>query len=390
MAMRTMKDTKHSPPTDVSGDDASLALALHLQEEENVQARARNVQMKEKKKKNTRRRRLPPQGNVWARGRAKTTAVVSIGEQIDKAAAERLWKKELENYANGGQRRKSRSRSRGRKVPLHALAKGGGNFILQYNIWKQQEDNIERFKAPNISSLLQLDGLKNLFPKVSHSIVEEAFMDAGRNYEVALLWLCHNYPNAKAKKKLHALQGRQSVPLVEFNKETAAEEEEEVKANADESSHAAELRNFILSHLGASTITSRENPQKVYNNYRSKIHDLRKQRDKILKKAAGSAGHKQQGTCALAVVVDEVRLIRTKIRRAQLEAIKGIYLFTNRGRDNSRSVDLHGLHVTESIKVLRILLTIAGKGEYRVITGKDNTAVARRALGQRWSDSLMD
>jgi len=328
--IRAMKDTKHSP-TKNEDNDASLALALHLQEEENERARARINQNKEKNKKNTRRSRLPQQGgSVWARpgsrGRTnrKVTPVVSIGEQIDKAEAERLWKKELENLANGGRSRKSRSRSRGRKMPLHALAESRGSFIHQYNIWKQQKDCVERFKAPNISSLLQLDGLKSLFPKVSHTIVEEAFMDAGRNYEVALLWLCRYYPNAEAKKKARALKGKQSAPLVDFNKDTD-KEEKETKADADERPHAAELRNFILANLGASTITSRENPQKVYNLYRSNIHDLRKQRDKILNKAAGSAGHKQKGTVtgALAVVLDEVRLIRKKIRRAELEAIKG-------------------------------------------------------------------
>eukprot|EP00466_Bigelowiella_natans_P016745 jgi/Bigna1/76863/fgenesh1_pg.44_\ len=338
--IRAMKDTKHSP-TKNEDNDASLALALHLQEEENERARARINQNKEKNKK--------------------------VNNKNNKVV-------------------------QGRRTPVEA---DFHNKVVVYGPVRQMEVEVGNHEV--VVEIQYMEATKRLCREiqspeyqVSHTIVEEAFMDAGRNYEVALLWLCRYYPNAEAKKKARALKGKQSAPLVDFNKDTD-KEEKETKADADERPHAAELRNFILANLGASTITSRENPQKVYNLYRSNIHDLRKQRDKILNKAAGSAGHKQKGTVtgALAVVLDEVvRLIRKKIRRAELEAIKGIYLFTNRGRDNSRSVDLHGLHVNESIKVaarlfsqsicpsdklsakvLRILLTIAGKGEYRVVTG---------------------
>jgi len=429
-----------SPPARGSGgscaEDESLALALQLQEQEGLAVRLNstvketiaittkgNDHTKKKKSRKLKQKKrvaaakkglsAPVSGGVWgqrARERKRLEAGIlgarvagagakgmSLQEALDRKEAKRIRDAELRSSGRWSRQKRSSSRGKrkGRTLSPHSLDRELRAKPLsdQYSMWKSRKGR-DWLHTPHLSSFLKLDALKKLFPRVDNGEIEVFFKNAGHDFYVALLGLHTRYPNQEAKRKIQALEGSgQRAPLIQLPSSG-----KDVKGKSDNSSDSglgAELRRFLLKHLDASPTADSRNQkrQKVYDQYREEVSYLRRQRDKVLRNAAGSSmgGHSALAG-AMAVATEEVREIRKQIRQAETEAIKGIFLFTNDGLDNHRKVDLHGLHVAEGRKVLRILLGFAqkaGRKEYRVITGVGNNSRGCARLGPAMEQYVM-
>eukprot|EP00467_Chlorarachnion_reptans_P025378 CAMPEP_0114505080 /NCGR_PEP_ID=MMETSP0109-20121206/10652_1 /TAXON_ID=29199 /ORGANISM="Chlorarachnion reptans, Strain CCCM449" /LENGTH=579 /DNA_ID=CAMNT_0001683475 /DNA_START=473 /DNA_END=2212 /DNA_ORIENTATION=- len=316
---------------------------------------------------------------VWGRGTGISSSakrnVLNIAEELDREKAQELWKEELRNLESGNTGKTGRRGAnwKGKKVTPQLLGGGCDPLTMKtFNRWKGTSGK-DWLTTPHLSSFLKLDAVKKLYPSVNDDTIEETFRNAGFDFYVTLLWLQNQYPNEDAAKKIRSLEDERragSLFAMDMKERKESSETSHSQAQGGLSSH---LRKFLLENLDPSGSSfGGSNRQKYYEEARESVLGLRRRREKICRRAASGSNNPAAIAGAMTLAVEQMKKIRKEIKTAELEVLKSMYLFSNKEIDNSKKVDLHGLHVAESRRILAELMKIVrnrGRKEYRVVTG---------------------
>mmetsp|Transcript_18670 Transcript_18670/g.27917 ORF Transcript_18670/g.27917 Transcript_18670/m.27917 type:complete len:600 (+) Transcript_18670:78-1877(+) len=239
--------------------------------------------------------------------------------------------------------------------------------------------------SATLGELLKFRALKELFPLVNESIVEDTYRNAGCDFVVALHWMHQQFPNTAAMKKIKQIETKgNSQPLIDRklsgdnkgNLYTAKK-----KADTNIPSNVSEyLWVFLKKNLDASRgfKSSSNRDKKAISRHRERTQNLQSKRDEMYRRISASSSGANVGAVYLARQ-KEIQSIKHDILEARREAMKSVYLESNAHVDNLKKVDLHGLYVAEAQKILRALFALAqrnGRTEYMVVTG-----VGRHTIG---------
>ncbi|GAB5360428.1 hypothetical protein AAMO2058_000627100 [Amorphochlora amoebiformis] len=345
--------------------DASLALCLQLQEQE--QSTDRNSKGKGKKTLRGRKFGLGNGGSGWGKTSLQGKDGQPSGIREALAAVDMQRQEDRRSRRVGvGRCRRARSSSRGRKISPRRGPVGGD----LNNAWK--------ISKKKISSKMKQEGLKDLFPLVNSFLIENALYYASNDYYVALSWLHYQYPNPKAREKIRQIESEKSVPLISEPTKNQEEREDQKRGRRDSLEISRDLSRFLEKNLMPLPGERKKGGgEEVYRKFRNRVHKLREERNKMYRRFA-------EDPRVWAAKSIEVKQLRDKIQQAELDALKGIYLFKNASVDNREEVDLHGLHASESKKILSKLFKLAiqaGRKEYTVITGIGLHSRGKASLG---------
>lgn len=356
------ESSKSNEAQNVVDADASLALALHLQEVEN----AAHGHVDESK---------GPSGAWSAPG--KRDGAFDIGEALDRRDAKRVWANELRRIARPPSTRGPR-RVKGNKIVTNPAAlSSSGLPPFGMSRWSFRTEE-EWFSAPDLSTKLKRDSLKRDFPLVDAKTIDSVFQSSSRDYRTSLCLLQKRFPNPQGRKRVQQVcaQTNKATRGGTLSMPVSSDE-------ASNGSHVAPMeRNMTLKSylIGMIEPTGNAAPmasaRNAYASHRVEAQRLRDARDALYARVAREFNYSAPG--ASVVALSRVRRIRDAIVRADVEALRAIYRAHNAHLDNRKTVDLHGLHVEEAKKVLRILLTNAcriGRANFSVVTGAGRHSV---------------